>query len=218
MKNSRPIILPRTTTDFLAGSRGAKTKLDPNQKLFYIACGLFIFGIALGAVLVSFNNMTLLEYVSYLAKTGLESRVSEKIFVIFINCLIPHLVLMLGCWMFANCTFGMPFVLFLILYKGAGVGTMGGYIYRHFGGAGILYNLFIMMPPAIIAAIGFLWLGVYSVKSSVTLYAVAVKGKTRSIKETSAEVYHRLAVAGMLSCVSAILEAVLFKVFGGFFL
>jgi hypothetical protein len=214
----RPFKMPYVTSWSLLGLRGGKTKMDPNHKMFYIACTLFIFGVAMGAVFVSLDNMSLLEYLSYLTKNGLETRVSGKVLAIFVNCLIPHLVLMLFCWMFANCTFGMPFILFLIIYKGTGAGLMGGYIYRYYGGAGVLYNLFITMPPALIAAVGFLWLAVYSSKASVTLYAVAIKGTARNIKDVSADVYHYLALAGVAACVSAMLEAVLFKVFGGLFI
>lgn len=216
---SKAKFLPRIQRSMLVGAgRRERIKLSPNSKMFYIACGLFVVGIAVGAILVSIDDLILLEYLSYLTKTGLESRVTSTISATFINCLIPHLVMMVLCWMFANCTFGMPFILFLIVFKGASAGLMGGYIYRYSAGMGTLYNVFITMPPTLVAAVGFLWLSVYSIKSSVTLYAIAVKGSARKISQTSAEVYHSLAVAGILSCASALLESILFKVFGGFFL
>lgn len=193
-------------------------KLDPNDKFFYFACCAFLIGIALGAILVSLDNYTLLQYLSYLTKTGLESRVTGNLFATFISCLIPHLIMLLLCYLFANCTFGMPFIVSLILFQGASAGLMGGYIYRYYGLAGMLYNFLITMPPTLIAAIGFLWLCVYAVKSSITLYGIAVKGLSRKIKETSAQVYHALANATALCCLAAFLEAGLFKVFGGFFL
>lgn len=217
-KKRKPIVtrLGRSSTSTTQYS--TFKKLSPNDKLFYFACCVFLVGIALGAILVSLNNHTLLQYLSYLTKNGLESRVTGNLIATFISCLIPHLVMLLLCCLFANCTFGMPFIVLLILFQGASAGLMGGYIYRYFGFSGMLYNFLITMPPAFIAAIGFLWLCVYAVKSSITLYGIAVKGLGNKIKDTSAQVYHALANAAALSCLAAFLEAALFKIFGGFFL
>lgn len=193
-------------------------RYSAEDKIFYVACGVFLFGVALGAVLVSLNNNTLLEYLSYLAQDGVEARTTGAIFSTFISCLIPHLALLLLCCLFANCTFGMPVIISLVIFKGASAGMMGGYIYRTTGAAGILFNLLILMPPVLMAAIGFLRLSVTGVKSSVTLHKMASKGGGSKIKETNAELYHTLATAAMLACGASILEAVLYKLLGGLFL
>jgi hypothetical protein len=194
-------------------------KLIVNDKLFYAACFIFVAAIGAGAVLLSINDSTLLDYLSLLTRTGIEARVSDPFYITFINCLIPHLILLLLSVLFANCSFGLPFIISLILFKGISAGLTGGYIYRIAGGAyGVLYNLGILMPPTIIAAAAFIWLAIYCAKSSVILYGIAFKGIGHNMKRVSGDVYHALAVAAVLSCVSAVLETVLFRVFGSFFL
>jgi len=197
---------------------GQQQKLDPFYKVFFILCCLFIIGIALGAILVSLKDYTLIKYLSILTKSGLEARVTGKLFATFISCIIPHLILILLCYLFANCTFGTPLILALIIFKGASAGLTGGYIHLASGAKGILYNFIFTMIPTLLSAIGFLWLAVYSMKASITLHSVAIKGSGRKIKDINAQVYHMLATAAMLSGASAIVEAILFKLFGGFFI
>jgi len=218
MKAVSTISVPRISYSprFKAGAK--KKGKDPMARLFFVACFIFLTGIALGALVVSFDDVTLLKYLSNVINAGLESRVTGKLFVTFINCLIPHLIFMLLCLILANCTFGAPLIICLIIFKGIGAGLMGGFIYRYTGLRGILYNLFVTMPPTLISAIGFLWLCVWAVKHSITLYAVAVRGISRSTGDTSAELYHYLAVCGILSSLSAVAESLLFKYLGVFFI
>lgn len=189
----------------------------PKMRMMYFCCAFFLIGIAGGAVLIAINSGELVEYVATLTKTGLTMRVTAGLLPTVINCLVPHLMILLLCWLLSNCTVGAPGIIVLILYKGIGVGLMGGYIYRAYGGMALLYNLVLIMPPALIAALGLLWMAVYAIKASVTLHALAAKGAANHFKENSGAVFHSMAIAAVLALASALLEAVLFKLMGGFF-
>ena len=120
---------------------------------------LFLAGLTMGSVLVkSGASQYLVDNFSKLTGIVLNSQTSgQGFFYAFSYQCLPLLLTMIVLYFCGVCAFSQPFILFVPLFRGMGIGACMGYLYAQYGGKGILYAGFVVFPGAVVGMMAMLF-------------------------------------------------------------
>ncbi|MEG2525447.1 MAG: hypothetical protein RSB03_07655 [Oscillospiraceae bacterium] len=208
----RTLVLPSSVSS-LAHKRNPIAP-SRNDRLFVLCASLYVVGVVAGAMLYSTGSELMSNYFGYIISNSVISRTSEKLIYTVIYTLIPQLAALLACCVFSYCTVGAPLILLLLVYNGAGPGLIGAFICQKLGLLGIVFNLLIIAPATAVSVFALISLALKGIRASLTLYAIAYKGKSKRLNELNDAIYHSLAIAAAVSFGASVVQGTLFRLFG----
>lgn len=182
----------------------------------YILSAIFAAGIIIGASTVKSDLFVVEKLVSLIdSYTLLKS--GQGIIYNFCNSLSIS-GLFIGAGLFLGFSLiGYPFIMWLPLLRGMGLGVVCGYLYSTYKLIGLGYSLLIIYPGAIVSTFAFILVCNDSCEYSKNAYAKAIQGRGQFEKdETRVYLMRQLVFLG-ITAVSAIIDAVFSSAFSRFF-
>ena len=190
-----------------------------DQRCFVLLTCLFIIGFLTGVLTVRTYNGAFPKYISNLFNNYFESRSRQSFFTTCLNSFSSDILLFLGAFASGLCIIGVPAVLFVLVFKGLGLGLVTGYLFSCFGFQGMAYSALLIIPVNLISCIALIFVSVGAFRFSSKLFALVRKNGTRMSDFQSEFKLYCLSfgVLIIILLLSAILDAALSKAFIGFF-
>jgi len=190
-----------------------------NQRCFVLLTSLFIIGFLTGVLTVRTYKGAFPDYISNLFNNYFELRSQQPFFTTCFNSFSSDIFLFLGTFISGLCIIGLPAVLFVLVFKGLGLGLVTGYLFSCFGYKGMAYSALLIIPVNLISCIALIFLSVGAFRFSSKLFALVKKNGTRMLDfQGEFKLYClRFGVLLLILFLSALVDATLSKAFIGFF-
>ncbi len=211
---SNLIVVPKISRP---APRRAARAFPPAARLWILIGAIYLLCFLAGTIWVTFSNSVLCAFLDHLTITGIAQRAADSFASVFIKNIFPQLTLLLLCCIFANSAVGIPFLLSIVIFRGLYSGAFGACVVRRYLLRGLLAQMTTLAPAGILGALALIILCAQGIRTSASVNAVVLKGKTRNTKELFERFYHTAAVALGVSVGGALSEAILLRTFGGVF-
>ncbi|MEA5051347.1 MAG: hypothetical protein VB021_07715 [Oscillospiraceae bacterium] len=191
---------------------------ERRNRSFGLCCALFVCAAAAGALLAGARADTLLlEYIGYLVKTSLQDSAGGGFLRVFIQSLIGAGALLGLFYIFSLCALGIPLLLALLALCGVGIGLTCGYVYVLFGLRGALVNLLVLLPCDILLALAYVASACAGIPCAAAAYAVFMKEGAGNVAPAVRQLSRRISSSLLLIVAAALVRALCFLIFRGFF-
>lgn len=144
----------------------------PRSLLFSVLIALFFIGVAYGAVLVGGASQETADSLQRITDQFLLQKAGDSFLTAMFSALASGGIFVLLLFLCGFSAVGQPFSLFLVLFRGIGLGTAMGHFYLNLGLKGILMSLALIVPTGIISSYAILLAGRESVKLSNRFFKV----------------------------------------------
>lgn len=190
-------------------------KLLENSRA-YMLSALFALGIIIGALSIK-NESLIIEKLTSLIDSYTSLKAGQGIAANFCNSLTISAVFFAVNLFMGFSLVGYPFIMWLPLLKGMGIGAVCGYLYSVYKLSGLGYSLLIIYPGAIVSTVAFIAACNDSCEYSKNAYLKAVQGKGQFEKdETKIYMIRQMIFFGVCG-ISAIIDALVSAGFSRFF-
>ncbi len=190
-------------------------KMLEDSRIYFLTA-LFIIGLVSGVTAVK-NNSILNEKISLLIDSFSILKSEQGIVQNFINSICISGIFMLINTFFGFSLIGYPFLIFLPLLRGMGIGAVCGYLYGTYKLLGLGYCVLIIYPGAIVATFALILACNDSCEYSKNAFSKAIQGKGQFEKdETRVYLIRQLVFTGICA-LSSIIDALFSVIFSRFF-
>ena len=135
------------------GRRGIKRITVSDIRYFFKRYGvramfvlLLFAGLATGSVYAENADTSMLESLDFLFTTNLDARLTQNFAGTFCACLASDFIFLISVYLLGFAPWGIPFMLFVMFFKGFGTGLTAGYLFISESLAGIGFYLLILLP------------------------------------------------------------------------
>lgn len=126
--------------------------LKNNHKLILLTT-MFICGVLFGILFVKYASSVTFTALQNLADNHFAQKETQSVLVNFLSVLGADALYLMLAVLLGQCIIGEPFLWFLPLLKGLGVGTISAYLYKAYTLQGLqYYALFVLLPTVLSAA------------------------------------------------------------------
>lgn len=125
-------------------------KLIKQNRLTVLLLGFFLVALLYGSVLMGQADETLQEKLSFLTQGYISSRGEQSILSTFLSSLSSNCLYLGAAFLLGFFAVGQPFSLFIMLFRGFGLGLAMGNIYAQHQFNGVLYCMAIIVPAAVL--------------------------------------------------------------------
>lgn len=190
-------------------------KLLENSRI-YLLSALFAIGIVIGAISIN-NESVIIEKLTSLIDSYSILKAEQGIAANFCNSLTVSAAFFTANLFLGFSLIGYPFLMWLPLLKGMGIGGVCGYLYSAYKLSGLAYSLVIIYPGAIVSTFAFILACSDSCEYSKNAYLKAIQGKGQFEKdETKIYMIRQMIFLGICG-ISAIVDALFSAGFSRFF-
>ncbi len=190
-------------------------KLLENSRI-YLLSALFAIGIVIGAISIN-NESVIIEKLTSLIDSYSILKAEQGIAANFCNSLTVSAAFFAANLFLGFSLIGYPFLMWLPLLKGMGIGSVCGYLYSAYKLSGLGYSLAVIYPGAIVSTFAFILACSDSCEYSKNAYSKAVQGRGQFEKdETKIYLIRQIIFLGICG-VSAVIDALFSAGFSRFF-
>lgn len=190
-------------------------KLLENSRLYFLAA-LFAAGIFLGALLVKCDSELSAKIIN-IAESFSLNRSQQGIGENFADSFAVGLIFNALSVFFSFSLIGYPFIIWLPIVRGMGLGAYSGYIYAVHKLTGLGYCVLTVYPAAIISTFSFLLACNDGCEYSKNAFAKAIKGRGQFEKDETKIFVTRQMIFLAVCAASAAVDAVFTALFSGLF-
>ena len=184
---------------------------------------MFVFllfaGLAIGSVYAKNADTSMLESLDFLFTTNLDARLTQNFAGTFCACLASDFIFLISVYLFGLAPWGIPFMLFIIFFKGFGTGLTAGYLFISKSLAGIGFYLLILLPGTFLFCIALVLFSSsafnFSKRMFITLLSKDIPKK--SLRSGTIAFSSRFMSSLIMTFCSAVLDTVLWTLFAGSF-
>ncbi len=138
---------------FRNDSRNNKLLLLKNNANLIFLCMVFIVGIVVGTFATIATDKDTLNILDFLFLTNFKARMEQSLIYTFSATLSSSFVFLLMNFLLGLTLWGFLIIPSVSFFKGYGLGLSLGYIYGVYKIKGILFNLLVMLPSALIISV-----------------------------------------------------------------
>lgn len=190
-------------------------KMLENSRI-YLLTVFFALGIIIGAVSINSESI-LIEKLSSLIDSYTLLKAGQGMVENFCNSLSVNSVFLALNLFLGFSLIGYPFIIWLPLLRGMGIGTVCGYLYSVYRFSGLGYSLLIIYPGAIASTFAFILACNDSCEYSKNAYSKSIQGRGQFEKdETKIYIFRQMIFLG-ITAVSALIDALFSTGFSRFF-
>ena len=184
-------------------------ELKKNKKIFIFTSILLLIGFIVGTFFITILSNEDKKIINETITNFFMQIKSNKIDTIYIlrTSFTTNLIYILFIFLLGISLVGLPVVIFLIFIKSFILGFSISSIIYKYKLSGTLLSLAYIFPQHIINLIIVSFLGVYSIKVSLTLFKLIVSKKQLNFKLTIKKYFGVLIISFILSVISSILES-----------
>lgn len=197
---------------------GLRKRLDfkmlPAAKLIF---ALYYLGLVLGALYASAQNGQEEGYLYYYVSSFLQRHTGGSFLSVFSLSFLALLGMHLFLLLCSFACFGIPFILIFSLLRGISGGMIGAFLYLEYSWKGILFQLLILLLPAVIQSMELLWFASRSLKSSGRLFQHTLLRRAGAGMMNPNDMLQDFILFATIGMAGAILEGVLAMLFGPVF-
>lgn len=187
-----------------------------NSRL-YLMLLLFVVGLIIGALAIENSASLLVTEIRGIVESYKVLRMQQSFMNNFAFSLLVNLMFIGASVFLAFSLIGYPFIIWLPLFKGIGMGAVCGYLYSVYELTGIGYALLTIYPSAIIAVIAIVVSCNDSCEYSKNAYMKAVGGKGNFERGETRIFLIRQLVFGSITAAASLIDAVSGLIFSRFF-
>lgn len=192
------------------------------QQILILLVILFLSGVISGS-LYSVNNENAL-FLSEIIKIFKESQIvsSESTFLqLVFHSIKSELIFFLPVFLFGTCALGAPAIFAVSFFKGLGLGIIMTAIYQSYNLPGLGYNVFILIPGAVLGSAALMFACKESYYMSLDMFQKLFQsnktGKRKNAVSTFKMYCLRFCVLSIFIIMAAVADSLTSEVFGGFF-
>lgn len=190
-------------------------KLFENSRIYFLSA-LFAIGIIIGAISIN-KESALIEKLTSLIDSYYILKAEQGIASNFYNSLTVSAMFFASNLFLGFSLVGYPFIMWLPLLKGMGIGSVCGYLYSTYKLSGLGYSLAVIYPGAIVSTFAFILACSDSCEYSKNAYLKAVQGRGQFEKdETKIYLIRQLVFLGICG-ISAVIDGLFSAGFSRFF-
>lgn len=177
---TRPIVVKgKKKTNFI------ETVNQNNSLIFTVFC--FLLGLLIGVLIFKFKSAEKGYYSSEFK--NLYSELSGGFLSILINSLLRQLPFAAAMFLSGTCMVGAVMVPTVVAIRGISLGLSMGYLYATYSLTGIVFNLLILIPSAVISALALILSARESLGFSLSLARLAMPGAKKPEIEQDFKLY-----------------------------
>lgn len=186
-------------------------------KVFYVLLALFVLGMMYGSILLKDGSEEILFSLAKIQDTYLTEKSAHSVIYTFFNSVISSGSFFLGSFLLGFSAIGQPLSYGIIFLKGLGIGSSIGYLYLHYGFAGIGYSALLILPGAVVAVFALILSARESIRLSNLLFFSMVREGNPLSKSTCRLYLLKHVILFGFILVSALLDSILTLIFAGMF-
>ena len=146
-------------------------ELKSNWKFFFLSF-LFLLGMLIGSLVVRFGGAT--SSVSGIFDAYFSGRSGQPFYITAGYSALSVLPFLAAAFLSGLCLCGAPVALMIPLFRGLGLGLMGGYIYAAYGLQGVGFYALIVLPPCLVSSIALVLACREALSLSAMLFSLAL--------------------------------------------
>lgn len=197
-------------------------KIFKKHIVFILLSIFFLFGLIAGSIFIRNADISALEKLDFLFFSNFQSRISTDLTSVFIASLASSFCFILLSFLCGLSIWGAFLIPAIPFFRGFGLGMTAGYLYAVYSWKGMLYQLSIILPGAILCMIAILLAGCVGIGFSSKIYFRARKGigeSSETNKKISIKIYlTRYIFITATALVAALIDVATTACFSGFFL
>ena len=186
-----------------------------NSRIFILVV-LFCAGLLLGALSLN-NNYEITEKIDEITESLLVLKKEGDISEIFFSSLISNFIFILISIFLGFSLVGYPFIWWIPLVKGLGIGILTGYLYSYFSFKGVGYSLIIIYPAMIVSTFALILSCNDSIIYSKNAFMKSIKGRGEFEKDETKIYIIRNIIYLLIVIVSSVADTLLAKIFSNLF-
>lgn len=180
---------------------------------------LLLLGLALGAFYAHKTDSDLLKSLDFLFTTNLEARLEKGALGTFCACFASDFIFLLSVYLLGLAPWGLPFELFVVMFKGFGTGLTAAYLLIINGLSGVGFYLLVLLPGTFLFCIALVNFSSYAFEFSRKMFLTVV-GKDapdQPLRERTFRYSTQFFSALIMTFCAALLDTVLWTLFAGAF-
>ena len=147
-----------------------------------VLAALFLAGVAYGAALVRHLDGDTVKVMDSITRGFLLGRAVDGFWKICFRALVSGTVLLAGVFLCGFSAAGQPFAVFLLLFRGVGLGISTGYFYSQMGGKGVLLAMGMLLPSGALAGYALLLACREALKLSCQFFRAMTAGTVMGVR------------------------------------
>lgn len=187
-----------------------------NNAILFLLCIMFLFGTSIGAVSANSTDTDTLKILDFLFLTNFKARVEQSMVYTFSADLSSSFIFLLTVFILGLTLWGFLIIPIVAFFRGYGLGLSIGYIYGTYKIKGILFNVLVMLPGAIIISVAIILFSKLSIYFSFKLSKGAFIKKSLNqvfIKDYIIKFAFFLIIIALGSAVDMIFTAIFLNLF-----
>lgn len=194
--------------------RSGRDPLSRSNILLTVLTTLFITGLVIGALCVRTAENDVLDKVIRMFRNYIEVRAQQQMFQNFASSFIVGNICIVLLYLLGLAAWGAPVILCIPMFEGLGVGMTCGTLYADYGWAGFGYSALIIVPGALISAIGVIYAARESLRCSARLFSEHCL--SRAVEREPFKDYSiKFLILAMLILLAAAVDMVTIRIFAG---
>ena len=145
------------TTSVVGDKKSSFKKVIKDYIILVILAIFFLFGLIGGSLFIRNADFSALEKLDFLFFSNFEGRVASQLTSVFVASLASSFSFILLCFLCGLSMWGAFLIPAIPFFRGFGLGMTGGYLYAAYGWHGLLYQLSIILPGALLCMIAILF-------------------------------------------------------------
>ena len=180
---------------------------------------LLLLGIALGAVYAGGADKAFMKTLDFLFTTNLDARLSRGAIATFCACFASDFIFLTSVYLLGVSPWGLPFELFVILFKGFGTGLTAAYLVSAHSLSGLGFYLLVLLPGTFLFCLALLSLSAQAFDFSKLLLLRLIRAELpeEPLRPLWLKFSTRFLTSLLMTFFAAALDAVLWSMFAGAF-
>ena len=142
--------MTRTSDEMHVPAFVSVKRMMKQNRLTTVLLAAFLVALLYGSVLMSQADQTLQDKLSFLTQEYISNRGEQSIISTFLSSLSTNGLYLGAAFLLGFFALGQPFSMFIMLFRGFGLGLAMGNIYTHHQAEGVLYCMVFIVPAAVL--------------------------------------------------------------------
>lgn len=201
----------RSRSAFCGHEMLASAKLHRDLVLLSI---IFLAGMSVGAFYARNADAQALQRLDFLFAGNFKARVTDSYFSIFAASFASAFLFIFACFLCGMSIWGLLLIPFIPFFRGFGLGLTSGFLYSSYSWMGILFNLVVILPGALVCCLSV----IFAAREGIGFSRLLMSCGSKTINRTKFKLYIlHFGVALGIACLAALVDLLLSACFGGLF-
>lgn len=191
------------------------------QQALIILVILLTAGVISGSLYTIKENESFLTVISKLFKECYIVRTESSFLQLFFRSLQSELLFFIPAFLFGTCALGAPAVFSVSFLRGLGLGILTSVIYQNYGLTGLGYNVFILIPGAVLGSAALIFACKEGYYMSLDMFGKLFQSRRSGKRKNKPIIFKiycaRFGILLIFILLSAAVDSITSEVFGQFF-